>query len=51
MIRKNPTCSILISKYITFILEHDNRQEGQTISAPASTAVGNVAGSTKETQT
>ena len=28
-----------------------NRQEGQTISAPASTAAGNVAGSTDETQT
>lgn len=29
----------------------ETRQEGQTISAPASTAAGNVAGSTEETQT
>ncbi|KAG5068292.1 hypothetical protein JHK85_000669 [Glycine max] len=48
------------SSYLAVVLMHEGlahillvvrRQEGQTISAPASTAVGNVAGSTKETQT
>ncbi|KAG5059632.1 hypothetical protein JHK87_000661 [Glycine soja] len=49
--RRETRAMIKLDPDIDVYMKHDNRQEGQTISAPASTAVGNVAGSTKETQT